>query len=417
MKIFSVGGSVRDKLMGLTPNDHDYVVVGSTPTEMESLGFKQVGKDFPVFLHPETGEEYALARFERKTGVKHTDFETSFEPTVTIEEDLRRRDLTINAIAMTESGELVDPFDGVGDIKDKILRHVSSAFGEDPLRILRLARFKARFPEFTIAEPTEMLCWRMVNEGELVHISQDRIWAETKKAFLSKSPVEFLLAMQRFGALKYINCMEAGTYFDEAFMGRVCLLTGSMPEEKQLLIRAAAFFAYYFTDFPSKKEFIKVLREAKVPVDIIELATFVGEHFDELGFKTRKDTTPKELVEKFDRMGIKAMVAKNPEFMRDMFIILAAEFTQSVENYFYLQRYMEAYLDTKEFLSCEMKRFKWSNGRDPKPDEIKEMLQKIKLENLDAITDMFWGGVYFDLATFSFKVKEGKLKENGEPND
>lgn len=191
MKIYKVGGAVRDEIMGLTPHDNDFVVVGSTPAEMESLGFKQVGKDFPVYLHPDTSEEYALARVERKSGLKHTDFETRFDPSVTIEDDLYRRDLTMNAIALDlETGEYIDPYGGIKDIENKIIRHVSEAFKEDPLRVLRLGRFYAKYG-FGIDYVTMTICKEMVANGELNHISKERIYGEFKKALESKGGYKF----------------------------------------------------------------------------------------------------------------------------------------------------------------------------------------------------------------------------------
>lgn len=202
MKVYKVGGAVRDKLLGKTPHDNDYVVVGATSKDMLDMGYSQVGKDFPVFLHPETNEEYALARTERKTGPKHTDFVTEFDVSVTIEEDLRRRDLTINAIAVPHNfeGEIIDPFNGMADLKAGILRHVSEAFREDPLRVLRLARFACKFPTFKIAEETQKLASEMVYSGELNHLTKERIFEETKKAFLMDNSHIYLSTLLSFGA-------------------------------------------------------------------------------------------------------------------------------------------------------------------------------------------------------------------------
>lgn len=183
MKIYLVGGAVRDKLLGKEPHDKDYVVVGSTVEEMLSLGFTQVGKDFPVFLHPETGEEYALGRTERKTGDKHTDFSFEFSSNVTLEDDLARRDFTINAMAMDmESGEIIDYFNGKQDLENKILRAVRpETFVEDPLRVLRGCRFAAQL-NFEIAPETMELFKQMVNDGMLEHLTAERVWKETEKA-------------------------------------------------------------------------------------------------------------------------------------------------------------------------------------------------------------------------------------------
>ena len=182
MKIYTVGGAVRDELLGLTVKDRDFVVVGATPEQMEALGYKPVGKDFPVFLHPRTHEEYALARTERKTAKGYKGFQVYASSDVTLEQDLARRDLTINAIAKDEAGNLIDPFNGQADIKSKTLRHVSDAFIEDPVRILRAARLAARFTEFSIAPETMQLMRRMVQDGEVDALVSERVWQELAKA-------------------------------------------------------------------------------------------------------------------------------------------------------------------------------------------------------------------------------------------
>ena len=182
MKIYLVGGAVRDKLLGIPVKDRDWVVVGSSPDEMKEKGFKQVGKDFPVFIDPKTGEEYALARTERKSGHGYTGFEFDTNSSVTLEEDLARRDLTINAIAQDEDGNLIDPFNGQEDIKNKKLRHVSDAFSEDPLRVLRVARFHAKFGDFIVVPETVDKIKEIVESGELEYLTPERKWLEIYKA-------------------------------------------------------------------------------------------------------------------------------------------------------------------------------------------------------------------------------------------
>ena len=181
MKIYLVGGAVRDKLLGIPVKDRDWVVVGSSPDEMKKKGFKQVGKDFPVFIDPKTGEEYALARTERKSGHGYTGFEFDTNSNVTLEEDLARRDLTINAIAQDKDGNLIDPFNGQEDIKNKKLRHVSDAFSEDPLRVLRVARFYAKFDDFIVVPETVDKIKEIVESGELEHLTPERKWLEIYK--------------------------------------------------------------------------------------------------------------------------------------------------------------------------------------------------------------------------------------------
>ncbi|MDA1107789.1 MAG: multifunctional CCA addition/repair protein [Proteobacteria bacterium] len=202
MEIYQVGGAVRDKLMGLPVQDRDWVVVGATPAEMEARGFKLVGADFPVFLHPATHEEYALARTERKTAPGYKGFAVHAAPDVTLAEDLQRRDLTINAIAMDEHGALTDPFNGAQDIKNKILRHVSPAFAEDPVRILRVARFAARLADFRVADETNALMQRMTENGEVDALVPERVWAELERALGEKTPVRFFAVLRACGALE-----------------------------------------------------------------------------------------------------------------------------------------------------------------------------------------------------------------------
>jgi tRNA nucleotidyltransferase (CCA-adding enzyme) len=207
MQTYLVGGAVRDRLLGQPQQDRDYVVVGATPDDLRALGYKPVGKDFPVFLHPQTGEEYALARTERKTGPGYHGFAFDTAPDVTLEDDLRRRDLTINAIAQDESdGTLIDPFGGARDIAARVLRHVSPAFGEDPVRILRVARFAARYAArgFRIAEETLALMRRMVEAGEADHLQPERVWAETQKALAEPTPGAFVQALRDCGALRVV---------------------------------------------------------------------------------------------------------------------------------------------------------------------------------------------------------------------
>ncbi|MBX2825631.1 MAG: multifunctional CCA addition/repair protein [Gammaproteobacteria bacterium] len=206
MEIYLVGGAVRDQLLGLPVKDRDWVVVGSTPAEMSAAGYRPIGKDFPVFLHPESHEEYALARTERKSAPGYHGFNFHAEPEVTLEEDLRRRDLTINAIAQAADGSLIDPFDGQGDIERRELRHVSSAFAEDPVRLLRIARFLARFhlTGFTIADDTNAMMRSMVESGEADALVAERVWQEIEKTLNEPSPEQFFYALRDCDALNTI---------------------------------------------------------------------------------------------------------------------------------------------------------------------------------------------------------------------
>ena len=201
MQIFTVGGAVRDELLGLPVQDRDYVVVGGSPEEMLARGFKPVGKDFPVFLHPQTHAEYALARTERKAGHGYKGFTFHASPEVSLEEDLARRDLTINAIARAEDGALTDPFNGQADLQARVLRHVGPAFVEDPVRILRVARFAARFNDFSIAPETMALMRQMVDEGEVDHLVAERVWQELAKGLMEAKPSRMILVLRECGAL------------------------------------------------------------------------------------------------------------------------------------------------------------------------------------------------------------------------
>ena len=204
VKIFCVGGAVRDELLGLEVKDRDFVVVGGTPMDMESAGFKPVGKDFPVFLHPETHDEYALARTERKTAKGYKGFQVHADPDVTLEQDLERRDLTINAIAKNEAGQLIDPYGGVSDLQNKVLRHVSPAFNEDPVRILRAARFAARFVDFSVAPETLELMREMVANGEVDALVPERVWQELSKGLMEAKPSRMFEVLRACGALQKI---------------------------------------------------------------------------------------------------------------------------------------------------------------------------------------------------------------------
>jgi tRNA nucleotidyltransferase (CCA-adding enzyme) len=206
MQIYLVGGAVRDKRLGKPSSDLDYVVVGATPEDMLRDGYRPVGKDFPVFLHPRTNEEYALARTERKTGHGYHGFAFNADPSVTLEADLERRDLTINAMAEDVDGNLVDPYGGARDLEARVLRHVSPAFAEDPVRVLRVARFLARYASlgFTIADETLALMRQMVEDGEVDHLVPERVWAETRKALGEPNPSAFLQSLRACGALRVL---------------------------------------------------------------------------------------------------------------------------------------------------------------------------------------------------------------------
>jgi tRNA nucleotidyltransferase (CCA-adding enzyme) len=206
MQVYLVGGAVRDRLLGRAVKERDWVIVGATPAELERQGYIPVGRDFPVFLHPQTKEEHALARLERKVGPGYRGFTTEFSPSVTLEDDLRRRDLTINAMAEDAAGNVIDPYGGKRDLEARRLRHVSAAFAEDPVRILRVARFAARYAAlgFEVAEETLGLMRRMVDDGEANALVAERVWTETEKALAEPNPEVFITVLRACGALKVV---------------------------------------------------------------------------------------------------------------------------------------------------------------------------------------------------------------------
>ena len=241
MKIYAVGGAIRDTLMGLPVHDIDYVVVGSSIEEMIAKGFRPVGKDFPVFLHPQTQAEYALARTERKTGKGYKGFHFYADPSVTLEQDLERRDLTINAMAQEvgadgkQFGPIVDPYNGQEDLAAKVFRHVSDAFAEDPLRLLRIARFAARFPEFSVADQTLMALKEIARSGELNALSAERIWQELARGMVAAKPMHLFQVLLNTGAASTLLPSSLVTKlsketFREALITRFALATNSLKE-------------------------------------------------------------------------------------------------------------------------------------------------------------------------------------------
>ena len=241
MKIYTVGGAVRDELLGLAVKDRDYVVVGSSPEEMSKLGYKPVGRDFPVFLHPDTHEEYALARTERKTSRGYHGFEFHAAPDVTLEQDLARRDLTINAMAKGADGRLIDPFNGAADLEARVLRHVGAAFVEDPVRILRVARFAARF-DFAIAPETLALMREMVVRGEADALVAERVWQELARGLMESRPSLMLAALDACGALAVVlrelarELAGAQLAARAAVLDRAAMAGAALPQRFALLV-------------------------------------------------------------------------------------------------------------------------------------------------------------------------------------
>ncbi|OGT45380.1 MAG: hypothetical protein A3E83_00105 [Gammaproteobacteria bacterium RIFCSPHIGHO2_12_FULL_41_20] len=290
MKIYLVGGAVRDQLLGLPIKERDWVVVGATPAELIKQGFRQVGKEFPVFLHPKTNEEYALARMERKTGPGYKGFTFDTSPHVTLEEDLQRRDLTINAMAKTTEGELIDPYHGKADLQQHWLRHVSPAFAEDPVRILRIARFAARFAAlgFRIAPETIALMKTMVIAGEVNALVAERVWKELERALGERNPEEFFHALDQCHALTIL--------FPHLTMDSLGIVT--LKHTVSITTDPTIRFATLLHAQPDPKTTISQLcNRYRVPVEFRELALLTALHYRcALIYPT---LTPEELLQLF----------------------------------------------------------------------------------------------------------------------
>lgn len=282
MKTYLVGGALRDRLLGLLVCERDWVVVGASPEDLLRLGYKQVGKDFPVFLHPKTGEEYALARRERKVAPGYAGFLFDTSPEVSLEEDLLRRDLTINAMAETPEGELIDPYRGREDLANKILRHVSPAFAEDPVRILRIARFAARYAErgFTIAPETQALMKEMVSSGEVNALVPERVFREFERALGEKTPAIFFQVLADCGALSLLFPM-----IQLQGQGMKALKRAAESEYPPLVRFAALMHA------SSKKEIDTLCKTYRLPVEYRELARLV------CGYSTKASQFPELTAE------------------------------------------------------------------------------------------------------------------------
>jgi len=278
VKIYAVGGAVRDELLGLRVSDRDYVVVGATPEEMERLGYKPVGKDFPVFLHPKTHEEYALARTERKVARGYKGFQIHAAPDVTLEQDLERRDLTINAMARDEAGRLVDPFGGAADLERGLLRHVSPAFAEDPVRILRVARFAARFG-FAVAPETMVLMRSMVANGEAEALVPERVWQEFSRGLMEGDPALMFAVLAQAGLLGTL-LPELGLEFEDARPANDAsrVLVRSLQCAAAERLPLAPRFALLALGLPSSESVSAVCERLKAPGDCRDLAVLARRH-------------------------------------------------------------------------------------------------------------------------------------------
>ncbi len=323
MKVYLVGGAVRDKLLGIPVKDNDWVVIGSTPDEMINKGFQPVGQDFPVFLHPKTKEEYALARTERKSGHGYAGFTFHTSPDVTLEEDLIRRDLTINAIAENETGQLVDPYNGQQDLANKQLRHVSPAFQEDPLRILRVARFAARFHTlgFSVATETNQLMKAMVAGGEAAWLVPERVWQETARALTESSPSVFFTTLAQCDALSVV-LPELESSADNKLIQQALELSAENQLDPE--IRLALCFAFDDITTQSVKDFANRLKLPSLFSELINLTvahtklakstmdSLSGEALIGLYEKTDAFRRPDRFLQLLKVVGIHGQVTKQP---------------------------------------------------------------------------------------------------------
>ncbi len=315
MKIYLVGGAVRDQIMGLSVKDKDYVVVGSTFKEMVKLGYKPIGKDFPVFLHPKTHNEYALARTERKVSRGYKGFRIYASKEVTLEEDLKRRDLTINAIAKDARGQFIDPFHGIKDIKNKVLRHVSSAFVEDPIRVLRIARFSARFHQFKIHPKTESILKQIVRNKEIEAVASERIWHELFVGFSEKKSYLMIEVLHKCGALKLLlpemNYIKHKHSIKKSF--EYALKSKYSPE-----IKAALFFMYLYPLRLNRSLEEEIYTRLSVPNAVKKLTQKTISNLSDLKeFKKLKSRQILDLIYKMD-------LFRNPDTFSDMMKIFEA---------------------------------------------------------------------------------------------
>ncbi|UTW49105.1 multifunctional CCA addition/repair protein [Bacterioplanoides sp. SCSIO 12839] len=406
MNTYLVGGAVRDALLNIPVKDKDWVVVGATPEELLQQGYQQVGADFPVFLHPQTHEEYALARTERKSGQGYQGFDCRFSPDITLEEDLLRRDLTINAMAQDEHGNIIDPYNGQQDLTNRVLRHVSPAFSEDPLRVLRVARFAARFatingqPGFTIAEETMALMQTMVNDGELDHLVAERVWQETQRALTESNPHIYFQVLRDCGTLKIwfkeiddlFGIPQPEQYHPEIDCGIHALMSlqASVPLSTSITTRWAALTHDLGKALSDKANLprhfghetkglipIKALcKKLKAPKDALELALICSEFHTHV--HRALELKPETLLKVFDRVD----AWRKPERFEQFLLVSIADShgRTGFENCDYPQAdYMREALQVA--LSVTAKDMMAQGLAGP---EIREGLQKARTEKLKA---------------------------------
>lgn len=353
MKKYIVGGFVRDRLLGLQPKDKDYVLVGAKPkdiTYLESIGYKQVGADFPVFLSPD-GDEYALARIERKTGTGYDGFTVETQG-VTLEQDLSRRDFTMNSIAWDPVTKThVDPYNGKEDLKNKIIKHTSPAFKEDPLRVLRLARFLCRYSDFTVHADTDAMVRQMVKDGEINHLTKERVYVEFEKAFTEQKPSVFLKYLKDIGALQVLL---PGFSASAKELELIDQIVNTSSEQ----YRAEFIWSVILTNSTATNEY--VVGGIKLPARMVKFSNFIKKHSESL-IKFRKKK-PEEMVELFSNMNVKNNGGE--------------EFLYKVTEYFIIRREMD--YDLEDLIVKVFDRF-----TDSPVGDIEEMVKTGKLKSAD----------------------------------
>jgi tRNA nucleotidyltransferase (CCA-adding enzyme) len=364
--MYKVGGCVRDKILGIGSQDIDYVVVGATATYMQRLGFIPAGRHFPVFIDPKTQIQYALARTERKTGVGYHGFQFYASPEVTLKEDLGRRDITINAIAEDENGQLIDPFNGITDLKNKIIRHTTAAFAEDPLRVLRVARFRAKLG-FEIADETIKLMKQICEQNELEHLSAERIWDELRKSLLTPNPLEFFITLHNVGALNHIFSEFKIIFEDKKLYTKTradleqAIKLGFANEEKFAII-----IANISNEYPEiAKSIIKACK--------------LGHHYSDLGYIINKNLASISMLESLNSQAILKLV-KNIDPMRrksrfeQLCKVLEVTYTQG--------KHLEL---LKTIARC----FNKINYKQFEGMRLQDLIVAINTEKLNIITDLY----------------------------
>lgn len=398
MRIYQVGGSIRDKLLNRTSQDRDFVVIGATEEQMLQEGYKKVGKSFPVFLHPKTQEEYALARKEIKTGVSHKDFKFIFTPDITLEEDSMRRDFTCNAIYQdVQTGEIIDYHNGINDIKNHILRHVSEHFSEDPLRVLRMCRFSAQL-DFEVAPETMQLCKDMVQNGDLKHLSKERIWQELEKALAYPNCYKFILKAKECGALKEIlpeidelwNVPERKDYHPEGNSGAHTILALKRAQSTNPIVNFAILFhdvgkaktdksqwpSHHHHDELGAMLIKNIGKRLKIPEKYIKFASFAIAHH--MLYHKKIEDVEMEIT----LTAIELSEHKNDSYKNDFIAVMKAdmqgrdlpEFTEEIEHFNAFQHYLEQLIEKAKTISV----------RDI--PEFEEILNKVKHHQLPAST-------------------------------